>query len=71
MTIYMENPGQFSSLKVYDISGRMLRDFDDPSSPTVIWLGKDDQNRNLANGVYYIVGETGEQRLTRKIVINN
>lgn len=71
MTIYMENPGQFSSLKVYDVNGRMLRDFDGPSSSTVVWLGKDEQNRNLANGVYYIVGETSEQRLTRKIVINN
>ena len=71
MTIYMENPGQFSSLKVYDINGRMLRDFDDPTSATVVWLGKDNQNRDLANGVYYIVGESNDQRLTKKIVINN
>jgi len=71
MTIYMENPNRFTSLKVYDVSGRMLRDFDSPSSATVVWLGKDNQHRDLANGIYYIVGETNEQRLTRKIVINN
>ncbi|MGB3341603.1 MAG: M14 family zinc carboxypeptidase [bacterium] len=71
MTIYIENPNQFSSLKVYDVNGRMLRDFDNPSSTTVVWLSKDSQNRDLANGIYYIVGETNVQRLTRKIVINN
>jgi hypothetical protein len=71
MTIHMENPNQFSSLKVYDVNGRMLRDFDNLLSTTVVWLGKDEQNRNLANGIYYIVGETSEQRLTRKIIVNN
>jgi hypothetical protein len=53
------------------VTGRMLRDFNSPSSASVVWLGKDDQNRNLANGIYYIVGETDKQNITRKIVINN
>jgi carboxypeptidase T len=71
MTIHMENPNQFSSLKVYDVNGRMLRNFDNLLSTTVVWLGKDEQNRNLANGIYYIVGETSVQKLTKKIIINN
>jgi carboxypeptidase T len=71
MIIHLENPQRFRSLKVYDICGRMLRNFTTLSSATLTWLCNDDLDRELANGVYYIVGETNEQKLTRKIIINN
>jgi len=41
MTICLANPEQFSSLKIYDINGRVLKDFENPSSNILIWLGKD------------------------------
>lgn len=71
MTIFLENPNQFSSLRIYDVNGRMLRDFDNLSTSTVVWLFRDNLERELANGVYYVIGETNSQKLTRKIVINN
>lgn len=71
MTICVANPDKFSSVKIYDISGRVLKEFENPSSNTLIWLGKDNMDRDLANGVYYVIGETNEAKLVRKIVINN
>lgn len=71
ITICVANPDQFSSLKIYDISGRVLKDFENPSSNILIWLGKDNMDRDLANGVYYVIGETNDAKLVRKIVINN
>jgi hypothetical protein len=71
ITICVANPDKFSSVKIYDISGRVLKDFENPSSNTLIWLGKDNMDRDLANGVYYVIGETNDAKLVRKIVINN
>ena len=71
MTIYVANPSQFSSLRIHDICGRVLKDFESPSSSTLIWLGKDDIDRDLANGVYYVIGQTNNAKIVRKIVINN
>jgi len=71
MTIYVANPSQFSSLRIYDICGRVLKNFENPSSGTLIWLGKDDIDRDLANGVYYVIGQTNDSKIVRKIVINN
>lgn len=71
MTICVANPDQFSSLKIYDVSGRVLKDFENPSSNILIWLVKDNMDRDLANGVYYVIGETTDAKFVRKIVINN
>jgi hypothetical protein len=61
------------SLKIYDITGRLVKDcspllsvIGDRSS--VIWTGDDDRGRSVSAGVYFVRLETPERVMTTKIV---
>jgi hypothetical protein len=71
MTIRMNDPARYSSLRIYDVSGRLLRTFDTPAGRDVVWHGTDAMNRRLANGVYYIAAQTGGGVLTKKAIFLN
>ncbi|UCF71712.1 MAG: T9SS type A sorting domain-containing protein [candidate division WOR-3 bacterium] len=60
-------------LKVYDVSGRLVRDLSSrisamghPSSIT--WDGTDDHGRQLANGIYFVNLECGGDRVKTKVI---
>jgi hypothetical protein len=60
-----------SSLKIFDCAGRLIKQFNDPTiqpSNYVVWDCTDDQNRKIAQGIYYVVGESGENVITEKVV---
>jgi flagellar hook assembly protein FlgD len=47
-------------LKIYDITGREVKDFEGQLSVTghqvsVVWDGRDDQNRLLGSGIYFLM----------------
>jgi hypothetical protein len=63
-----------TTLKIYDASGRMVRDFSDhlkvigaPSS--VRWDGKDHNNRRVANGVYFVCLDAGSTQQKTKVIL--
>ncbi|MEO0225632.1 MAG: FG-GAP-like repeat-containing protein [candidate division WOR-3 bacterium] len=56
------------SLKIYDISGRVVKDFNNRQSG-IIWDGADDRGRKLPAGTYFIEINTGEKSLRREIII--
>ncbi len=60
------------SLKIYDVTGRVIRRLVDveqkPGYYAVHWDGRDDQNRRLATGVYFYRLETKEYKSTKKVV---
>lgn len=61
----------FSSLKVFDCTGRFVKQFNYPTiqqSNYVVWDCTDEKNRKIAQGIYYVVGESGENLVTRKVV---
>jgi carboxypeptidase T len=70
LVIHIEKPSQFSSLKIYDVNGRLLKIFDHPTSD-IIWTCGDELNRTMSNGIYYVLGETTEQNYIKKVVIFN
>jgi hypothetical protein len=48
-----------SELKIYDISGRLVKSFSVPNSyflvpSEVTWDGRDDQNRPFPTGIYFV-----------------
>jgi len=50
---------QTSQLKIYDVSGRLVRSFPLLSSPSslfssVTWDGKDEKGRNVKSGIYFL-----------------
>jgi hypothetical protein len=60
------------SLMIYDVTGRMVRKLVDgeqePGYYTTNWDGKDNQDRELASGVYFYRFETKEYKSTKKVV---
>jgi len=71
LTIRLKDPAQYSSLRIYDIAGRLLRTYNTPTGGDIIWSGTDAMNRRLANGVYYIAAHTGNGVLTKKAIFLN
>jgi hypothetical protein len=61
------------SLKVYDITGKLVRTFVDgvkkPGYYVLSWDGRDDKNKRLSSGIYFYRLEAGEYRDTKKIIL--
>jgi len=63
-------------LKIYDASGRLVKDFLLPTSnsllPTVItWDGRDRNGFKLPAGVYYLKLKSGTKHLVKKLILLN
>ena len=59
------------SIKIYDISGRMVKQFDFTTiglSNQIIWNGKDDRGHLVPSGIYFIKVETENRYLVKKVV---
>ncbi|OYD15789.1 hypothetical protein CH333_04865 [candidate division WOR-3 bacterium JGI_Cruoil_03_44_89] len=59
-----------ANLKIYDISGRVIRTFDhltNVHSP-ITWHGRDESGRRVPAGIYFCSLFTGNSRSTRKVV---
>jgi hypothetical protein len=79
--IKLQNPSLFNTLKVCDISGRIVKTFPQPITSDVVWQCVDENNRKVTNGTYYIIGELTQvphemkapasKKLVRKITITN
>ncbi|HEC78214.1 MAG TPA: PEGA domain-containing protein [candidate division WOR-3 bacterium] len=57
LTIRIKDPVLFQSLRIYDVCGRVLKNFNQPINTSLCWTGDDDLNRQAGSGIYYIVGE--------------
>ncbi|MEO0136301.1 MAG: T9SS type A sorting domain-containing protein, partial [candidate division WOR-3 bacterium] len=66
------NIGQGFSLAIYDVTGRMVKDFSrltvNGERSTVVWDGSDDSGRKLPAGVYFVRLETGEFSMVKKVI---
>jgi photosystem II stability/assembly factor-like uncharacterized protein len=61
-----------ANLKIYDASGRMVRRWDYETirlSDNISWSGTDETGKALSNGIYFVVLETGKDRLTQKLTL--
>ena len=66
--IRFDRQANFSSLDIYDILGRRVKVFDNPSSD-IIWQLEDDLERKVAEGVYFLVARTEDGETTQKIIV--
>jgi len=62
------------ALRVYDLSGRLVRTLTDAEPVaagrhTTPWDGQDDAGRDVASGVYFYRLETGEESLSRRMIL--
>jgi hypothetical protein len=61
-----------TELKIYDATGRMIKSFrltPDALRSTLYWDGRDDQNRMLGSGVYFVRLISGDCSTTEKILL--
>lgn len=59
-------------LRIYDATGKLVWSFRPTPHglrPTLIWDGRDDQDRLLPSGVYFLHIQTAEHTLTKEIVL--
>ncbi len=60
-----------SNLRIYDCLGRLIKQFNASTiqqSNYLVWNGTDEKDRNIAHGVYYLVGESDEGTIVEKVV---
>jgi len=65
---------QKPTLKIYDASGRLVKSFKPESSiqnqeSSVVWDGRDDQNRKLGSGVYFITLQNSDSKIVEKAIL--
>ncbi|MEO0083119.1 MAG: kelch repeat-containing protein [candidate division WOR-3 bacterium] len=62
-----------ASLKIYDATGRTIRTLVNADLASGIyhltWNGKDENNNNVAEGIYFYTLETSKQKITNKLVL--
>ncbi|MBE0432016.1 hypothetical protein IBX73_00970 [candidate division WOR-3 bacterium] len=59
---------EIASLDIYDTCGRLVKRFNNPAG-SVVWPCVDEQNRAVAEGIYYLSGRSGRESTMEKIVI--
>jgi hypothetical protein len=61
------------SLKIYDIQGRKVKTLVDELMSScvknIVWNCRDDYNRKVAEGVYFVTLETTKQKFTKKLIL--
>ena len=57
-----------TSLSVYDACGRLVRDFS-ATSNSILWQCNDENGRDVATGVYWLLEQRDGERRAHKIVL--
>ncbi|MGQ9534317.1 MAG: FlgD immunoglobulin-like domain containing protein, partial [bacterium] len=62
------------SLKIYDVSGRLVKTFHLVSKnqhhvANIVWYGEDDLGRKLPAGIYFILLEENDFKLIKKTIM--
>ena len=55
--------------KIYDVTGRVVKEFNRLTSNQILWSGTDDLNRRLPSGIYFLKLEVGDRFATEKLVL--
>ncbi|MEO0216271.1 MAG: T9SS type A sorting domain-containing protein, partial [candidate division WOR-3 bacterium] len=65
----MSLPSPYSSVRIYDVTGRLIRTYNNPTDQ-IIWDGRDGNDRKVSPGVYFLRFENinSEQSFCQKIL---
>jgi hypothetical protein len=71
-----EQNGEKTELKIYDVTGRLVKEFDHASALRgnqqfnhVTWYGEDDSDRQASAGIYFVKYETKNRTLINKVLM--
>jgi flagellar hook assembly protein FlgD len=72
ITLNMENIAEGAELKIYDVSGKLVRFISLPNNfcmqPTVVWDGSDQNGHCVHCGIYFVCHETNMRTTTEKLI---
>ncbi|MGB3341240.1 MAG: T9SS type A sorting domain-containing protein [bacterium] len=71
INLSINQQGQTKDLKVYDITGRLIRQFDNLSiqpNSSIIWDGTDINGQSVPAGVYFVRLESDQNMITKKVI---
>lgn len=76
ITYWIEQNAENVDLKIYDVTGRLVKSFALPASestlPTsVVWNGRNEKGGRMASGIYFIMLRAGDSRATRRVTLLN
>lgn len=69
LNIVFENHAPPISITIYDASGRLVRRYDRVANPHITWDARDHNGQAVPNGVYFLYIETGQQKITKKVLL--
>ncbi len=58
-----------STIKIYDASGRTVREFELPAKSSANWTGRDDENRQLPAGIYFVNISNAQDEKMEKVLL--
>ncbi len=70
VTIHLTDPPNIKSLMIYNTIGGLIKVFDNPQDE-LVWQCTDKNNRKVPTGIYWLIGDTQEELLVRKVIILN
>jgi len=56
-------------IEIFDISGRLVREFEETMANSVFWDGKDEAGKELPSGIYLIRVSSGERAVNRPVTL--
>ncbi|OGC41199.1 hypothetical protein A2Y85_05195 [candidate division WOR-3 bacterium RBG_13_43_14] len=65
---YRRPGGQVSRLKIYNVAGQLVRDFEVQCSGELIWDGLDSRNMVLPAGIYFVKIDCGDKTYCEKVI---
>ena len=71
---YTIHDSRCTTLRIYDVSGRLMKSFNPISGighqeSELYWDGCDDSGRQLPNGIYFVELKSGNQAVTKKVIV--
>ncbi len=70
VVIRLSNPSDFSSLRIYNTAGRLVKSIDSPPA-VYVWQGTDTLERKSVTGIYWLVGEMNQEIVVKKMIVLN
>lgn len=59
----------YSKLRIFDVMGRLVKQFTTSSLQYITWDGTDEKNAALPNSIYFLELRTGDHYLTKKLLL--
>jgi hypothetical protein len=66
--IQLDQPSDYSSLKIYDTLGRLVTNIENPGGG-IVWHCVDDNNREVAEGIYWLIATATDEATVKKVVV--